>query len=235
MEEKAHSRTTLELLAKLREPFEAHHFSKKPIPTRKQTEEVDNKSVRAVACNQCGGRHHPQAQHLDYVGHAAVTNRLLDVDPMWNWEPLALGPNGLPALDAEGGMWIRLTVAGVTRLGYGDAGQKKGPDAMKERIGDALRNAGMRFGMALELWHKGVLFMDADDEPEEHVAEKSAAARPERELCSDTKFATNEKAWRAVVETGKKTPDSLIAFLSTRLDFNEQQKSIIRGWAAKQQ
>ena len=31
-------------------------------------------------------------------------------------------------------MWI--TVCGVTRLGYGDAGQKKGGDAMKERIGE---------------------------------------------------------------------------------------------------
>ncbi len=28
---------------------------------------------------------------------------------------------------------------------------------MKEAIGDALRNAGMRFGAALNLWHKGEL------------------------------------------------------------------------------
>ncbi len=43
-------------------------------------------------------------------------------------------------------------------VGCGDAGQKTGGDAMKERIGDALRNAGMRFGIALDLWHKdGVL------------------------------------------------------------------------------
>src|SRR6476646_1726812 len=92
---------------------------------------------------------------LAYVGHAALTDRLLDADPLWTWEPLALGENGLPALDEVGGLWIRLTVCGVTRLGYGDAGQKKGGDAMKERIGDALRNAAMRFGAALELWHKG--------------------------------------------------------------------------------
>jgi hypothetical protein len=31
---------------------------------------------------------------------------------------------------------------------------------MKERIGDALRNAGMRFGAALDLWHKGDLHAD---------------------------------------------------------------------------
>lgn len=59
-------------------------------------------------------------------------------------------------------MWIKLTVLGMTRLGYGDADGKTGPSAMKERIGDALRNAGMRFGMALDLWHKGVLEMEPE-------------------------------------------------------------------------
>lgn len=100
---------------------------------------------------------------LAYVGHAALTDRLLNADPRWTWEPLALDARGLPALDEAGGMWIKLTVCGVTRLGYGDAGQKKGGDAMKERIGDALRNAAMRFGAALELWHKGELH--AEPEP----------------------------------------------------------------------
>ena len=99
---------------------------------------------------------------LAYVGHAALTDRLLDVDPAWQWEPLAFDPDGLPTIDASGGLWIRLTVCGVTRLGYGDAGTKKGGDAMKERIGDALRNAAMRFGAALDLWHKGDLHCDED-------------------------------------------------------------------------
>ena len=85
---------------------------------------------------------------LDYVGHAAVTSRLLEVDPEWSWEPLALDPTGLPLYDVKGGLWIRLTIGGVTRLGYGD-----GPDP-KQRIGDAIRNAAMRFGVALDLWAK---------------------------------------------------------------------------------
>jgi len=85
---------------------------------------------------------------LDYVGHAAVTDRLLTVDPNWSWEPFALGPDGLPAPDREGNLWIRLTICGVTRIGVGD-----GKNA-KERIGDALRNAAMRFGVALDLWAK---------------------------------------------------------------------------------
>ena len=95
---------------------------------------------------------------LDFVGHGFLTARLLDVDPMWNWEPLAFDDRGLPLVDEHGGLWIKLTVCGVTRLGYGDAGGRKGPNAIKEAIGDALRNAGMRFGAALDLWSKG----DAD-------------------------------------------------------------------------
>jgi hypothetical protein len=85
---------------------------------------------------------------LDYVGHAGVTDRLLAVDPEWSWEPLALDEQGLPRYDVKGGLWIRLTICGVTRLGYGD-----GPDP-KQRIGDAIRNAAMRFGVALDLWAK---------------------------------------------------------------------------------
>jgi hypothetical protein len=96
---------------------------------------------------------------LDYVGHADVTRRLLETDPTWQWEPLATDEHGLPALDTDAGdnpvgLWIRLTVCGVTRLGYGScpSGQK---DAVKVLIGDALRNAAMRFGVALDLWAKG--------------------------------------------------------------------------------
>ena len=92
---------------------------------------------------------------LDFIGHGYITARLLDVDPHWNWEPMALDDNGLPLLDENGGLWIRLTVCGVTRLGYGDAAGRKGPNAIKELIGDALRNAAMRFGAGLELWCKG--------------------------------------------------------------------------------
>jgi hypothetical protein len=64
-------------------------------------------------------------------------------------------------------MWIKLTVCGVTRLGYGHAEGKQGGDAIKEVIGDALRNAAMRFGAALDLWHKGDLHGPDDDAPNE--------------------------------------------------------------------
>jgi len=103
---------------------------------------------------------------LAYVGHAALTDRLLDADPNWQWEPLAMAESGLPVMDDMGGMWIKLTVCGVTRLGYGHAGSKTGGDAIKEVIGDALRNAAMRFGAALDLWHKGDLHADDDTRPD---------------------------------------------------------------------
>ena len=101
-------------------------------------------------CEVCGG-FHAAGIHLDYIGHATVTDRLLTIDPWWGWEPFALDEYGLPLLDSTGSMWIRLTIADVTRIGYGD-----GPDA-KQRIGDAIRNAGMRFGIATYLWTKDEL------------------------------------------------------------------------------
>ena len=97
---------------------------------------------------------------LDYVGHAQVTARLLEVDPEWSWEPVAFDSDGLPAIvveqDGRRVLWIRLTIGGVTRLGVGIVGNGK-PEVEKELIGDALRNAAMRFGVALDLWAKGDL------------------------------------------------------------------------------
>jgi hypothetical protein len=117
----------LKALAKLREPFPPAQVGKLPK----------------------GG------MFLDFVGHGWLTQRFLDVDPLWSWEPVAYDENGLPRLDEHGGLWLRLTLCGVSRLGYGDASGKKGPNAIKEAIGDGLRNAGMRFGAALDLWCKG--------------------------------------------------------------------------------
>lgn len=174
--------TNVESLKLLRKPFEAHQISQLPKPTKKQTEEVSKDFSKGIRCEICGSWHHPKVVHLSYVGHAALTDRLLDADPLWSWEPVAFDANGLPALDKDGGMWIRLTVSGMTRLGYGDAQGKTGGDAMKERIGDALRNAAMRFGAALDLWHKGTLHLDDDAAPEE----PKATPAPRRPMADKT-------------------------------------------------
>lgn len=145
-------------LEALLEPFPLSAISRLPRSTCRacsdsQRKRCDNHQW-VSNCSECGGHHSSAAIHLDYVGHADVTRRLIEVDPMWSWEPVAWDERGLPVLDPDGGMWIRLTIHGVTRLGYGDAQGKRGNNAVKERIGDALRNAAMRFGVAIDLWSK---------------------------------------------------------------------------------
>lgn len=168
-------------LALLREPFPANQISKLPKPTKKQTDDVKADFSKGVRCKLCGQWHHKDVVHLDYVGHAALTDRLLECDPSWNWEPVAFDDKGLPAVDPSGGMWIRLTVCGVTRLGYGDAEGKSGGNAVKERIGDALRNAAMRFGAALDLWHKGDLHGDDADETPDPIEAQAEDPPPARD------------------------------------------------------
>jgi hypothetical protein len=160
-------------LALLREPFPPHQISKLPKPTKKQTDDLKADYNNGIRCKECGGWHHKNVAHLDYVGHAALTDRLLDADPMWNWEPSVHNPDGSPKLDERGGLWIKLTVCGLTRIGYGHADGKTGGDSIKETIGDALRNAAMRFGAALDLWHKGDLHLP--EEPEVKNQDKATA------------------------------------------------------------
>jgi len=137
--------------ARLREPFPAEHVGLLPRVTKK-----DGKEAR---CQECGRWLKPHI-HLSYVGHAAVTDRLLEVDPEWNWQPKAgWDETGEPKFvrDRNGSpvrLWIDLTVLGITRSGVGTV-EPNAFDAEKQLIGDALRNAAMRFGVALDLWIKG--------------------------------------------------------------------------------
>lgn len=109
-------------------------------------------------CPVCGKTHPLPAKHLKYVGHARITQRLNDVDPNWSWRPYAEADDGTPMIK-NGALWIYLTVCGITRIGVGDSGGRHGPDAIKEMIGDAIRNAAMRFGCGLEMWFED----DSDD------------------------------------------------------------------------
>lgn len=105
---------------------------------------------------------------LDFVGHANITDRLLSVDPEWVWEPVAFNDAGEPLVSVVGKrcvMWVRLTVCGVTRLGVGTC-PSTAFEPEKELIGDALRNAAMRFGVALDLWTREELESQHGPEPE---------------------------------------------------------------------
>lgn len=186
-------------LAKLRGPFPDHQISKLPKETRKQIDERKNRVQGCMVwdCKICGGAHHKDAIHLDYVGHAALTDRLLDVDPAWSWEPQARDDRDLPLFDQYGCLWINLTVCGVTRPGYGSADGKTGGDAVKEIIGDALRNAAMRFGAALDLWHKGDLHLD-DDASTPEVEQKQPEQAPQKGWREpDSQFSTPTKLFQA--------------------------------------
>jgi hypothetical protein len=175
----------------LREDFAPELVGKLPRVTCSRCSHKDNRTgtcedhPEKVKCGECKSWISPKHTHLDFVGHADVTDRLLDADPHWAWEPKArdIDPSALAAalatgnpeivqmvydnappkyeLDDKGnpvGFWIRLTVGGDTRLGYGSVPSNQ-RDAVKVLIGDALRNAAMRFGVALHLWSKA----DRDD------------------------------------------------------------------------
>ena len=140
---------TAEQVHALRKPFPPEVIGKLPKQVQKDDRDrgkCEPGSRYSADGSYCGG-YHARSVHLDYVGHAAVTDRLLTVDPEWSWEPLALDEHGLPAYQGEN-LWIKLTICGTTRLGVGDG------KSLKECIGDAIRNAAMRFGVALDLWAK---------------------------------------------------------------------------------
>lgn len=206
-------------LTALRAPFEDRLIGKLPKPTKAQTDAIKADFKAGIRCTICGGWHHKDVVHLDYVGHAAITDRLLEVDPCWSWEPMALNELGLPAQDKLGGLWIKLTILGVTRIGYGDATGKTGGDAIKELIGDALRNAAMRFGCALELWHKGELHA-----PEPIEEATPIIAQPEKPSIS------NEGLNQAMAKI--KTGELTIQRLKDNRQFTQEQQQAIDDWVA---
>lgn len=217
-------------LAYLREPFPEHHISKLPKPTKAQTDAVKADFKAGKRCDICGSWHHPNVVHLDYVGHAALTDRLLDCDPMWSWEPFALADNGAPLLDANGGLWIKLTVCGVTRNGYGHADGKKGGDAVKEAIGDALRNAAMRFGAALDLWHKGDLHADHDEAAEPTTKEPEAIADEAPEQAKTGTKANSRKLYETL-QAGLRKCRGSHALREWADAFKDNIKTLPKDWA----
>ncbi|MFI6510038.1 hypothetical protein ACIBCT_20735 [Streptosporangium sp. NPDC050855] len=175
-----------ESLLKLMEPFNADQIGLLPRVTCSDCSDKNKNCTKAghvkQKCEICKAYVSTKHIHIDYVGHADVTARLLKVDPYWSWEPFALDETGLPALDTDKygnpvGMWIRLTVCGVTRPGYGSVPSNQ-HDAVKVLIGDALRNAAQRFGVALAQWQKGDRDNPAAENP---VADPGQRAAPKHQ------------------------------------------------------
>lgn len=169
-------------LGLLRKPFDDGQIGHLPKRTCRDCSKAPGKvcpNHQKKRCDTCGNYMTTAHIDLDYVGHAQVTDRLLGVDPGWSWEPVGFDPDGSPAVRRESGgrhvLWIRLTVGGVSRLGVGIVDQAKG-EVEKELISDAIRNASMRFGVALDLWAKGDLHASEEDA----TPEPTEVALPDR-------------------------------------------------------
>jgi hypothetical protein len=85
---------------------------------------------------------------LRYLSHIWVRKAFQDADPDWWWEPMGYDDRGQPVLerDSQGnpvGLWGWLYILGTKMPGYGSCEPGK-RDAVKELIGDFLRNSGMR-------------------------------------------------------------------------------------------
>jgi hypothetical protein len=94
-------------------------------------------------------------QQLDFIGHADVTRILIEIDPLWSWEPIEWD-GGKPAMYIENDMltmWGRLTVHGKSVIGVGTV-KASAIEASKQVIGDFIRNSSMRLGLGLSLWTK---------------------------------------------------------------------------------
>ena len=62
------------------------------------------------------------------------------------------------------------------------------------------------------------------------VITAKTTARPEKPICSDEKFEENRDAWRQIIKSGKKTSQQLVAMLSTKTVFTENQLTEIDSW-----
>lgn len=151
---------TPEIQAALRKPFEGNQVSRFPSSAGKKA-------------------------GLSYVGHAAVTDRIISVDPCATWEFFPKDQYGRVLFEPiTNEVWCRLTIGGVTRSDLGvepcttvEGSPKKGGTytaleaaevqamAKQSAIANALTRAAMRFGIGLDLWHKNGDLYDAGQAP----------------------------------------------------------------------
>lgn len=176
--------------AQLIEPFPADWIERLPKQLRRGD---DNRGRCAPGSpytadgHTCGG-YHARAVHLDYIGHAGITMRLNDVvgPENWSWEPLAFDTDGMPIM-GRNEFWIRLTILGTTKYGVGDDFN----GSAKQAIGDALRNAAMRFGIGTYLWSKSdaalALASNVDDSPAERQVDRPADAAADKPMTGRTR------------------------------------------------
>lgn len=64
------------------------------------------------------------------------------------------------------------------------------------------------------------------------VITEQPAALP---ACTEERFAENSDAWKALIASGRKTPETLIAMLSTKTTLSDEQKAAIQSWPTPQE
>lgn len=173
-----------EMSAVLMADFTAEQVGHKPVVWCKQCTEANRQSRgstcanhKIVKCLKCRTKVTDGHNCLDFVGHADARARLCQADPEWTWEPFEFPGVGALIIDngSPVGLWIKLTIGGVTKPGYGSVERGKA-EAMKELIGDALRNAALSFGVAWKLWAKGDRTEGAESAEAASSAQQSAGA-----------------------------------------------------------
>lgn len=239
-------------LLELRKPFEEHQIGLLPRVTcsdcSNPRKTCENKNHVRKFCSECRAMVSPKHIHIDFVGHANVTKRLLEVDPLWTWEPLerdvdpqvyaaALASGNLETvklvlesappkfdLDSFGnpvGLWIKLTACGKTRLGYGSVPSNQ-HDAVKVLIGDAIRNAAQRFGVAIDQWVTGER---EKPESENAVHDPGQRAMPAKQRAADAAVVVDAE-WVAEFENrlGQAPLEQVSAFRQDVIDAVKTQR-----------
>lgn len=140
---------------------------------------------------------------LRYLSHIWVRKAFQDADPDWYWEPMGYDDRGQPVIerDSQGqpvGFWIWLHLLGTKMPGYGSVEPGK-RDAVKELIGDALRNAGMRL-VGGSLWVKDKPKRKAPAKKKEPLP--AAVEPPEDSAPHHEKAAGKERFDRLCAEYG---------------------------------
>lgn len=125
---------------KLRAPFPPEQIGK--LPKGKEKEPKSD-------CGICGGYHGQGMFHLDYIGHAWITERLNEFGGDWTMKP------GAPMMSDDDLVWMEgtLIIDGVPRYEVGCADPRK-QEWPKLLWSDTLTRCAMRHGIGLALWQK---------------------------------------------------------------------------------
>ena len=119
---------------------------------------------------------------------------------------------------APNSMWMRRPYAQIAKCAEAQALRKAFPEVGAQPTADEMEGKSLNDG--------GTVIDGSTGE----VIQTKAAPRPEKPICSAKKFDENRTAWREIVKSGKKTPQQLVAMLSTKTVLTEDQLIEIDSW-----